>query len=208
MRTEARFPGLKPDAGHYESFFLRAARPSGGQAIWIRYTIDRAPGASGSAKASLWFTWFDRDDAGPMQAKATFAEQQLSFPADGYIAIGDASLTPGRAVGSVTTEQGEASWDLAFDDGADPFDHLQFGWMYRGGFPKTKVRSPYPSSTFSGVVTLGDRRVEIDGWPGMVGHNWGAEHAERWIWIDAVEIDGGGRLPRPRRRAGCWSRAA
>ena len=44
LRTEARYPSLKPDAGHYESFFLRAARPSGGEGIWIRYTIDRAPG--------------------------------------------------------------------------------------------------------------------------------------------------------------------
>ena len=25
----------------------------------------------------------------------------------------------------------------------------------------------------------------------MVGHNWGAEHAERWIWIQANEFRGG-----------------
>jgi hypothetical protein len=24
----------------------------------------------------------------------------------------------------------------------------------------------------------------------MVGHNWGAEHAERWIWLHGVEFDG------------------
>jgi hypothetical protein len=28
----------------------------------------------------------------------------------------------------------------------------------------------------------------------MVGHNWGAEHAERWIWIQAVDLDGDGFL--------------
>jgi hypothetical protein len=23
----------------------------------------------------------------------------------------------------------------------------------------------------------------LSGWPGMVGHNWGSEHAQRWIWM-------------------------
>ena len=25
----------------------------------------------------------------------------------------------------------------------------------------------------------------------MIGHNWGAEHAERWVWIQANELRGG-----------------
>ncbi len=39
---------------------------------------------------------------------------------------------------------------------------------------------------------MGDREIELDGWPGMVGHNWGAEHAERWVWIQGAELEGGG----------------
>ena len=79
LRTEARYPGLKPDAGHYESFFLRAARPSGGEGLWIRYTIDRAPGGK-PASASLWLTWFEADAGAPLAAKASFAEDRLAFP--------------------------------------------------------------------------------------------------------------------------------
>ena len=90
----------------------------------------------------------------------------------------------------MSTDKGELSWDLAFDDGADAFDHLSHGWMYTRSFPKTKVRSPYPSTRFSGQVRLGDRTIEVADWPGMVGHNWGTEHAEQWVWIDAVGIDG------------------
>ena len=52
LRTEARFPGLAAGAGHYESFFLRANRPSGGKSVWIRYTIDRPPGAPAVATAA------------------------------------------------------------------------------------------------------------------------------------------------------------
>jgi hypothetical protein len=33
--------------------------------------------------------------------------------------------------------------------------------------------------------------VEIDGWPGTIGHNWGSEHARRWVWLHAAELEGG-----------------
>src|SRR5262249_22228038 len=31
----------------------------------------------------------------------------------------------------------------------------------------------------------------LDGWPGMVGHNWGSEHAERWVWLEGTGFDDG-----------------
>jgi hypothetical protein len=55
--------------------------------------------------------------------------------------------------------------------------------MYNAPIPKTKLTSPFPAARFSGTVTFGDRTVELERWPGMVGHNWGSEHAERWIWL-------------------------
>jgi hypothetical protein len=41
-------------------------------------------------------------------------------------------------------------------------------------------------------VAFGDRAVELDGWPGMIGHNWGSEHAERWIWLHGSGFEGRG----------------
>jgi hypothetical protein len=32
--------------------------------------------------------------------------------------------------------------------------------------------------------------VDIDGWPGMVGHNWGEEHAEQWLWLSGLAVEG------------------
>src|SRR6185503_8425532 len=29
-------------------------------------------------------------------------------------------------------------------------------------------------------------------WPGMIGHNWGAQHAERWIWMNGSNFEGHG----------------
>ena len=32
--------------------------------------------------------------------------------------------------------------------------------------------------------------MEVDGWRGMIGHNWGAEHAERWVWVQGAGFEG------------------
>ena len=34
------------------------------------------------------------------------------------------------------------------------------------------------------------RTIDVDGWRGMAGHNWGAQHAERWIWLHGLTEDG------------------
>ena len=188
LRIEARYPTVKRAAGHYESVFLRAAAPAGGQALWLRHVIDKPPGESGTP--SLWLTWFDDAAPAPFQAKTAYDIAALAFPEDAFLAIGGAVIGPGRATGSMPSDLGELVWELVFDDGPDPFDHLSRGWMYRGGFPRTKVRSPYPASRISGRVRIGERTIELHGWPGMVGHNWGREHAETWAWIDAVGLDG------------------
>ena len=49
---------------------------------------------------------------------------------------------------------------------------------------------PVPDARFDGVVRAGEREVAVDGWRGMVGHNWGAQHAERWIWLHGVGFEG------------------
>jgi hypothetical protein len=61
--------------------------------------------------------------------------------------------------------------------------------MYKAPVPRTKLVSPFPAARFSGSVRFGDRTVALDGWPGMVGHNWGAQHAERWIWMHGSNFD-------------------
>jgi hypothetical protein len=58
--------------------------------------------------------------------------------------------------------------------------------MYRAPLPRTKLQSPLPDAVFTGWIEAGGRRTEVAGWRGMVGHNWGTEHAERWVWLHAV----------------------
>jgi len=188
MRTEARFPSLGSGAGHYESFYVKATRPGGGRAVWIRYTIHKRPGEA--LTGSLWFTLFDVDAPGPIAAKATFPHDAVEAPPGGYIRVGVASLVPGAVRGALAVPGVVVGWELSYTDRADAFHHLPYDFLYRAPLPRTKLLSPHPDTRISGSVTVNDEVFVLDEWPGMIGHNWGAEHAERWIWLQANEFRG------------------
>jgi hypothetical protein len=191
VRTEARFPELSRKAGHYESFYIKASRPDGGLGVWIRHTVHKRPRSEPTA--ALWFTLFDAEADGPTAAKATYPATELSAGDGAYIRIDGAVLEPGRARGEIRVEGLEASWELTFTDEAEPLRHLPYGWMYRAPLPRTKFLSPYPNARYSGLLRVRDREIELEGWPGMIGHNWGAEHAERWTWVQGAGLGGSDR---------------
>ena len=110
---------------------------------------------------------------------------ELSVPGGGWIAVGDTRLGPGRAEGAC----GEARWSLRFASAEPELRHLPHALLYRAPLPRTKLTSPAPAARFDGVLELGSRTIELDGWRGMVGHNWGAQHAERWIWLHGVGFE-------------------
>ena len=188
MRTKARFSRVARRAGHYESFYIKAARPGGGLAAWIRHTVHKRPDSDPTG--SIWLTVFDAEAEGPVATKLTVPAGELSVPEGGYIRIDGAGLAPGRASGRISTGEHSASWDLGFDDFGEPFHHLPYRFLYRAPLPRTKFLSPHPGARFSGTVTLGGEELDLDAWPGMIGHNWGSEHAERWVWIHGPTLDG------------------
>jgi hypothetical protein len=188
VRTEARFPRVGIDAGHYESFFIKATRPSGGLGVWIRHTVHKRPGQPPTA--AIWLTLFDGEAPGPRATKVSFAADQLSAPEGSYIRVDGVELKPGHATGELVTPELVARWDLRFEDPGAPFHHLPYERLYDARLPRTKFLSPYPTARFDGRLTVGDAQIDVEGWPGMIGHNWGAEHAERWVWIQGAELDG------------------
>lgn len=170
-------------SGGYESWYLKASHPTEPVGIWIRYTTHQRPGHP--EQGSLWFTLFGPE---PQAAKVTPGPDALSRGDGAFIRIADSTFAEGRVIGSAL----EASWDLTFETDETELRHLPRDWMYTAPVPKTKPVSPYPAARFSGEVAFGDRRVQLDGWPGMVGHNWGSQHAERWIWMNGQNFEGRG----------------
>lgn len=190
MRTEARFPELvaAEKAAHYESFYLKLVAPGGGRGAWIRHTVHKRPGEA--ATCALWFVLFDAEAGGPRATKRQFGAEQLDAPEHSYVRVADATLGEGRATGSVRTEALEAKWDLTFADPHQPFHHLPREFLYSAPLPKTKLLSPYPNASFDGTLEVGGEEIAVEGWRGMVGHNWGSEHAERWVWVQGAGFDG------------------
>ncbi|HEX8689462.1 MAG TPA: hypothetical protein VF729_04390 [Solirubrobacterales bacterium] len=184
MDQGARFPRVDPSAGHYESFYVKACQPGGGRGIWIRHTVHKRPGAD--PKGSIWFTFFDREAEGPRATKLTVPSSQLSAPAGSWIRVDEAEIGPGRAAGKIATDALDASWELSFSGDAEPCKYLPSDRLYETRLPKTKFVAPYPNARFSGELHVGGETVSLDGWPGMIGHNWGSEHAERWVWLEGT----------------------
>jgi hypothetical protein len=180
--TDARFPQVAADAGHYESFYLKACHPDEPLAVWIRYTVHCHAGATPTG--SLWFTLFDAHADAPLARKLT-VPGPTAEGAD-WIGVGESRLADGVAVGGFE----DVSWELSVSGDESPLFHLPRDWMYERGLPRTKLLSPRPAASFSGRVSAGGRELTLDGWRGMVGHNWGAQHAERWIWLHALTPEG------------------
>lgn len=173
-----RFGEVAADAPHYESFYLTATHPERPVSYWIRHTVHQVPGAVPTA--SVWFTAFG--PGGPRAAKSTVSRPTVQQPL-GLVVAGSGSIDPLGARGAVEVPGLSASWDLEFRDRAAPFSHLSKPWMYRTALPRTKSTSPAPDQSVHGTVTVDGETVALDGWRGMVGHNWGSEHAHRWVWL-------------------------
>jgi hypothetical protein len=208
VEERARFGEVAAKAGHYESFYVKACQPGGGRGIWIRHTVHKRPGAE--ATGSIWFTLFDREAGAPRATKLTVPASGLSAPAGAWIRVAEAEVGPGRAEGSLDTAAApgsgntlspaaggaesaawaptvtRASWSLRFDGDRRPCHYLPADWLYEAPLPRTKFVAPFPDATFDGTLEVDGETIELAGWPGMIGHNWGTEHAERWVWLEGT----------------------
>ncbi len=184
MRAEPVFVGAPEGAGMYESFYLRAVSAREPVGVWIRHTVRKPPGRA--ATGSVWCTVFDASRGAPFMHKSSFEELQV--PPGGWIDIGGrARIGPEGAEG----ECGPARWSLRFAAEAPELRHLRPRLLYRTPLPRTKLTSPAPLARFDGVLELAGREpIELAGWRGMVGHNWGSEHAARWIWLHGCDFAG------------------
>ncbi|HEX9774750.1 MAG TPA: hypothetical protein VGB83_04120 [Actinomycetota bacterium] len=173
-------------APHYESYYLKARHPGEPLAFWIRHTVLVRPGSAPAA--AVWFTLFEPAGVRAVQV----ARLQPSTPRDGWFAAGESRIGDGRAGGTAAGADCSASWDVRFTMDAEPLFHLPATWMYKARLPKTKSISVQPFTRLDGVLRVDGREWVLDGWPGMVGHNWGTEHAARWIWLHGAGFDGAG----------------
>lgn len=185
-----RFPTVPLAAGHYESVYLKAAEPGGRRALWIRHTVLKRPGQP--PRGSVWLTLFDADRADgspPFTVKVTGPPGEVAGNDGDLMRTAVGAISPGRTTAELAADGRSAQWFLAIRGEAPPFPYLPSPRLYRAPLPRTKAVSARPAVTLHGTLMAGGREVDVDGWPGMVGHNWGSEHAERWIWLHGGGLD-------------------
>jgi len=161
-------------ASGYESWFVSARDPSSPRALWIRHTRHRP--RQGRESAALWCTVVDRDlGAPPAVVKEVFG----AFPAG-------AAAGPERFRGQAAMGAQTARWDLAMTGGQPPLRPLRPPVLYRAPLPRTKLEATVPDGEVTGTLELDGREIAVSGWRGTVGHNWGSEHADSWVWLHAA----------------------
>jgi hypothetical protein len=174
-----RFPYFGAEGG-YESFYVRAVDPDRACSVWLRHTVHQEP--DGEPIGAAWVTLFDDRLDAPLAYKQSTADPEP----DGWLRVGHSDFTPTGVHGSA----GPASWDLDWTGDEPGLRHLPKSIMYSAPVPRTKLESPRPNVRVNGQVTIHDNKTELQDWPGMVGHNWGTQHAERWIWLHGTLFEG------------------
>ena len=155
--------------GLYESHYLTATDPAGGRALWLRQT-------SLHGRPSVWATWFDPEPHA----------QRLEL--DEPLGTGD---WPGCSIAALTAtsargELGGTSWDLQWEPLAPPLPYLPAPWLYDRALPRSNGAAVVPHA----LVTGRYGETSLDGWHGVVGHNWGHEHADQWCWLHTALPEG------------------
>jgi hypothetical protein len=181
---------------HVESLFIKLNLPDA-RALWLKLTFLRRSFGAKEAVVEAWAMAFNlgaAGDNGPHVAlKKTWpaAEAEIA-PNCLYVRVGSVILGQGRAEGElfddVTGER--VRWDLNFTIEHEGFRHLPYEWMYEGGVPKSKANSPQIDSRFTGSVCINGVTTRVEDAPGMLGHNWGTQHAEDWTWVHCNQWTG------------------
>ena len=186
---ELRFPHTPAARAHYESVYCALVHPSEARALWIRTTVRKRPNES--AAGALWVTWFDEQGV-----RAGKVDELPVAPGGHGIECGPATQGTGGSKGELQLDGLAATWDLSFTSRAAPLEHLRPAFLYRAPLPRTKATSPAPDLAVGGTLIVDGESVDLTGWTGMLGHNWGTEHAARWVWLRACGLgeDGAGWL--------------
>jgi hypothetical protein len=100
----------------------------------------------------------------------------------------DAAAGPEKFQGHADMGEHGARWDLAITGGEPPLSPLRPPVLYRTPLPRTKLVASVPDGQVTGRVEIDGREVDVAGWRGTVGHNWGSEHADSWVWLHAADF--------------------
>jgi hypothetical protein len=191
MRQQANHARYRSgqQAGHYESFFLRANHPNRPLAFWIRYTLFSPNRRPENALGELWAVFFDGGTHQHVAVKQEFPIAQCVFNTSAFfVRVGDACLEPGKLNGTIASGDHRIAWNLTSNGDAEPLLLLPLDF-YDAAFPKAKSLVGLPMVAFNGSVSIDGNEIAIVNWVGSQNHNWGAKHTDLYAWGQVAGFD-------------------
>ncbi len=175
--------------GHVESYFLKLNDREGRRALWLKATILVRHGGTPRV-AEAWAIAFDREGR-HVAAKQTVPLASARFSASGLdVSVAGLRLSPGRVSGEVASGDQRIAFDLRFATAGPPLVFFPSERLSETRLPSSKTVTPHPDVRFTGSYAVNGAKVDVDGWRGMQGHNWGARHAELYAWGHCNEWEG------------------
>ncbi len=175
-----RYDAVSARRGHVEAWSLKASDPEGRRAISLRWTIWAGERDPRRAIAEAWAVAFGTrhghvatKTSVPFEA-AAFRRASLGVTVDG------AALSEASARGRVESGGRAIGYDLDIT-ALEPV-HWPAPSIPLPPYPLQRIASPVPNARIRGVVEVEGEIWSLDGWPGMVGHQWGRAHAEAQAW--------------------------
>jgi hypothetical protein len=167
--------------GHVESYFIKANSPDQSSALWLKATIYAPDHDPSRAVAEAWAIAFDRN-AGHVAVKSWVPYEAATFArGDFNVSVDGCTFSRDRTRGRVVTADRSIEWDLGLRPSGS-LVHLPARWMYEGRLPSTKLVTLLADTRASGHINVLGKEWRVDGWPAMLGHNWGRDHAPRYAW--------------------------
>jgi hypothetical protein len=100
----------------------------------------------------------------------------------------DAAAGPQQFRGSASMGPRSARWDLTMTGAGEPLRPLRPAVLYRAPLPRTKLEATVPDGLVAGTLEVNGEQLSVSGWRGTIGHNWGSEHADSWVWLHAAGL--------------------
>ena len=175
--------------GHYESYFQRANHPTKPLAFWIRYTIFVPKGQPDRAVGEQWAMFFDGENGVNTAIKSVHPMSECRFSEESLSAgIADSTLDQTSLAGTTEGDGNKLVWNLTYTTPEPPLLLLARKY-YDIGFPKAKALVGAPNAVYQGTITVNDREISVEGWPGSQNHNWGIQHTDRYAWGQVAGFD-------------------
>lgn len=169
--------------GHVESYFVKANDSQGRRALWLKATIIASTTRPARAMAEAWAVVFDRQgEHVAVKESIPFARASFSSEALGIEIADFLRFDADGSRGSIERGPHRIDWELSWKRHGEALVHFPSAKMYTAAFPKSKLVSPYPDLTLEGTITVDGQVLDVQGWRGMQGHNWGRGHADVYAW--------------------------